>query len=270
MMDHHLQRDIDFTHRAYCELLEYIKGLGRRIIPFRDIPLLHEAPEGVPYVILRHDVDFSVSKAEEIAELDHQAGVQSTFFVLLTTPYYNPLDEANLKILSRIIAMGHEIGLHYDCSGFDALAFDEQYRRIQTLAACLGSHLGIEVRALAQHKPAASAVHPDFPGYVDSYSPAFFKDIAYISDSRMLFRVKDVYAFFREHPRCQAVFHPIWWHAQPKTRAQIFEELKSQFAQQFNRMIDEEHRIILDSLPGILAADGVEGSQSPREGTECR
>jgi hypothetical protein len=237
--------NIDFSHRAYCELLEYIKGLGDRIVPFRDIP-----PSG-RYVILRHDIDFSVAKAEEMAALDRQAGVQSTFFVLLTTPYYNPLDEENLQILRRIIGMGHEIGLHYDCSGFDALTFDEQYRRIQSLAACLEHHLNIQVKVIAQHKPAAATMHPEYPGYMDPYCHPSFRDIAYISDSRMLFRVKDVYAFFREKPRCQAVLHPIWWHKQPKTRAQIFEEIKTQLAQQFSRMIDEDHRIILDSLPQI-------------------
>ena len=238
---------IDFSHRAYRELLEYIKSLGQHIVPFCAIPGAGR------YVILRHDIDFSVTKAEEIAMLDYQAGVQSTFFVLLTTPYYNPLDEDNLKTLRRIMALGHEIGLHYDCTGFDALTFDEQNRRIQSLTTCLGTHLGIQVKAIAQHKPAAAGMHPEFPGYIDPYSQAFFKDIAFISDSRMLFRVKDVYAFFRDNPRSQAALHPIWWHAQPKTRAQIFEEIKIQLAHQFDRMIDEEHRIILDSLPGILA-----------------
>jgi hypothetical protein len=245
---------IDFSHAAYCELLGYIKGLGHRIVPFRDIP--HSGR----YVILRHDIDFSVTKAEEMAALDHQAGVQSTFFVLLTTPYYNPLDEENLQTLRRIIGMGHEIGLHYDCSGFDALTFDEQYRRIQTLAACLESHLDIQVKVIAQHKPAAAAMHPQFPGYMDPYSDAFFKDIAYISDSRMVFRVKDVYAFFRENLRCQAALHPIWWHAHPKTREQIFAEIKTQLAQQFSRMIDHEHQVILDSLPQISSQGAPRGS----------
>jgi hypothetical protein len=246
---------IDFTHRAYCELLEYIKGQGHRILPFRDIPAPRRTRSGAPqsgrYVILRHDIDFSVAKAEEMAVLDHEAGVQSTFFVLLTTPYYNPLDEGNLRILRRIVGMGHEIGLHYDCSGFDALTFDEQFRRIQSLAACLESHLDIQVKVIAQHKPAAATMHPEFPGYMDPYNHALFRNIAYISDSRMRFRVKDVYAFFRENSRCQAVLHPIWWHMLPKTRAQIFEELKILLAQQFSRMIDDEHQVILDSLPQI-------------------
>jgi hypothetical protein len=234
---------IDFSHRAYGDLLQYIKDLGHRVVPFRDIP------SSGRYVILRHDIDFSVSKAEEMAALDHQAGVQSTFFVLLTTPYYNPLDEANLRILKSIISMGHEIGLHYDSSGFDALTFDAQYRRIRCLVACLESHLDIEVKAIAQHKPAAATMHPEYPGYIDPYCHALFREIGYISDSRMLFRVKDVFAFFRENSRCQALFHPIWWHAQPKTRAQIFEEMKIQLSQQFSHMIDGEHQVILDSLP---------------------
>lgn len=233
---------IDFSHRAYCELLEYIKGLGRRVVALRDFPASGS------FVFLRHDIDFSVAKAEEMAAFDYQAGVQSTFFVLLTTPYYNPLDEGNLRILKRIIDLGHEIGLHYDCSGFDALTSAEQYRRIQCLAACLGSHLDIQIRAIAQHKPAAAAMHPEFSGYMDPYNHPFFRDAAYISDSRMRFRAKDVYAFFRDNPRCQAVLHPIWWHAQPKTRAAIFEDIKRQLGIQFNDMIDEEHRIILESF----------------------
>lgn len=242
----------DFSYRSYCDLLEYIKGLGSRIVPFCAIP------ESGRYVILRHDIDFSVTKAEETARLDYQAEVRSTFFVLLTSPYYNPLDEENLQTLRRIMAMGHEIGLHYDCTGFDALTGEEQLCRIRSLAACLETHLGIQVKAIAQHKPAAAGMHPQFPGYMDPYSNPFFKDIAFISDSRMLFRVQDVYAFFRDNPRSQAALHPIWWQPQPKTRAQIFEEIKVQLNRQFDRMIDEEHRIILDSLPAILAQMGSE------------
>ena len=245
---------IDFSHRAYCELLGHINGVGLRIVPFRDIP------RSGRYVVLRHDIDFSIPKAEEMATLDHQAGVQSTFFVLLTPPYYNPLDEESLQTLRRITGMGHEIGLHYDCSGFDALTFDEQYRRVQSLAACLESHLDIQVTVIAQHKPAAATMHPQYPGYMDPYCHALFKDIAYISDSRMLFRVKDVYAFFRDNPRCQAVLHPIWWHERPRTRAQVFEEIKTQLAQQFSRMIDGEHQVILDSLPKISPESAQRGS----------
>jgi len=233
---------IDFSHQSYLDLLTYIQGLGRPIVAFRDV-----SPIG-PYVILRHDIDFSIAKAVEIAHLDSSVGARSTFFVLLTTPYYNPLDEENLARLRELLDLGHEIGLHVDCSGFDGLTAEEQLRRVQSQASCLEAHLGVRFTSIAQHKPTAAKTHPVFPGYVDAYGSAFFTDIGYISDSRMLFRVKDVYGFFRDHPRSQAVLHPIWWHKTPKTRTQILGELKVGLADQFAHLIDDEHRVILDFL----------------------
>jgi hypothetical protein len=222
--------------------MTFVQGLGRPIVAFRDVPVAG------PYVILRHDIDFSIAKATEMARLDASLGARSTFFVLMTTPYYSPLDEENLPRLRAILDLGHEIGLHVDCSGFDGLTVEEQRRRVQTQAACLETHLGVRISSIAQHKPTAARTRPEFPAYVDAYSKPFFSEIGYISDSRMMFRVRDVRAFFRQHDRCQLVLHPIWWHRTPKTRAQILDELKLALADQFTHLIDDEHRIILDFL----------------------
>ncbi len=235
---------IDFTHRNYLDLLAYVQALGQRIVPFRDLPLSGS------YVILRHDIDFSIPKAIEMADLDRQAGVRSTFFVLLTAPYYNALSEEGLRDLRQITGMGHEMGLHYDCTGFDQLAPHQQKQRVDCLVACLEDHLGIQVSSISQHKPTESNVKPEIPGYVDAYSRPFFKDIAYVSDSRMMFRVPDLRAFFRDHPRSQALIHPIWWHAQPKTRAEVFDSIRSQLGRSLDAMLYAEHRGIVDFLNG--------------------
>lgn len=241
---------IDFSHQSYLDLLAFVQRLGRPIVSFSDVPATG------PFVILRHDIDFSIAKAVEMAQLDATVGARSTFFVLLTTPYYNPLDEENLARLRSIVDLGHEIGLHIDCSGFDSLSREQQRRRVQTQAACLESHLGVQIHSIAQHKPTAAKIRPEFPGYTDAYSKAYFNDIGYISDSRMVFRVSDVYGFFRDHQRSQAVLHPVWWHAQAKTRAQILDELKIQLGHQLAEMIDAEHRVILESLPGLHLPPG--------------
>jgi hypothetical protein len=235
---------IDFTHQSYLDLLAYVQAMGYDVVPFRD------APASGSYVILRHDIDFSIPKAIEMAGLDRQAGVHSTFFVLLTAPYYNPLSEEGLAGLRQIIGMGHEMGLHYDCTGFDRLTPDGQKERVDRLVACLEDHLGIHVTSISQHKPTESNVKPEIPGYVDAYSRPFFKDIAYVSDSRMMFRVPDLRAFFQDHPRSQALIHPIWWHARQKTRAEAFECIKSQLGTSFDAMLDAEHRGILGFLNG--------------------
>lgn len=233
---------IDFSHQSYRDLLTFVQGLGRPILAFRDVPAVG------PYVILRHDIDFSIAKAAEIARLDSALGARSTFFVLLTTPYYSPLDEENLARLRSILDLGHEIGLHVDCSGFDGLSTEEQRRRVDSQVACLEAHLGVKINTIAQHKPTAARTRPEFPGYVDAYSKPFFAEIGYISDSRMMFRVRDVRGFFQQHERSQLVLHPIWWHRTPRTRAQILDELKLALAAQFAQMIDDEHQIILDFL----------------------
>ena len=233
---------IDFSHQSYLDLLTYVQGLGRPLVAFRDIPA------SGPCVILRHDIDFSIEKAAEMASLDSSVGARSTFFALMTTPYYNALEENNLARLRVILGLGHEIGLHVDCSGFSSISADEQLERVRSQVACLEAHLGTHITSIAQHKPTAAKNHPVFPGYTDAYSKPFFTDIGYISDSRMMFRVRDVRDFIRRNERCQMVLHPIWWHAQPKTRAAVFENIKRQFDIQFSAMIDEEHRIILESL----------------------
>jgi hypothetical protein len=235
---------IDFTHSSYLDLLAYVQALAYAVVPFRGLP------RSGPYVILRHDIDFSIGKAIEMAALDRLAGVYSTFFVLLTAPYYTAMSEESLDGLQEILAMGHKMGLHYDCTGFDRLAPTEQKQRVDRLVACLEDCLGIHVASISQHKPTESNVKPEIPGYVDAYSRPLFKEIAYVSDSRMTFRVPDLQAFFRDHPRSQALIHPIWWHAEKKTRSEVFDYIKRQLATSLDVMLDAEHRGIVDFLSG--------------------
>lgn len=203
----------DFTHQGYLGLLKFIKEeLGYTIGPLRDFP------EEGPFVILRHDIDFSVAKAAEMARLDSEAGVCSTFFVLLTAPYYNALSADNLSLLRSIAEMGHEIGLHYDCTGFELLTTEVRRRRVALLAEALADGVGHEVTSIAQHKPASAGVRETFPLFRDAYDPRFFPVNGYLSDSRMKFGTDDVQAFFRANQRSQVLIHPVWWHKSAKTR----------------------------------------------------
>ena len=97
---------MDFSYRSYVDLLRYIQSLGRVICPLRDAPA-----EG-SYVILRHDIDYSVGKAREMAIIEHEEGVRSTYMVLLTSPYYNLLQDGNRRAVVEIAGLGHEIASH--------------------------------------------------------------------------------------------------------------------------------------------------------------
>jgi len=225
---------IDFSHQSYLDILGFAKSLGYKVGSFRDVR------EEAEFVLLRHDVDFSLEKAVEMAELDCKAGVRSTFFVLLTAPYYNALSEESGMLIREIADMGHEIGLHIDLTGFDELSQEGQQTKIKNWAAALGSVTGCAVASVAQHKPASTGTRVQCPGFVDAYADRYFRDIGYISDSRMQFVEPDVYEFFKNHKRSQMLIHPIWWNASPSNVTDVFTKLGLQKADSIRIALEEE------------------------------
>lgn len=224
----------DFTHAGYRRLLRYVQdGLGRPLGPLR------AAPQAGPFVILRHDVDFSLRKAVEMARMDADEGARSTFFVLLTAPYYNPLSGEGAALLREIAGMGHEVGLHYDCTGFEAMDTGARRRRVALLAAALGDALGAEVTSIAQHKPASSGVRETFPAFRDAYEPRWIEP-GYITDSRQRWGQDDPEGYLRGHPRCQVLVHPVWWHAGPTDRAGSFAAVAEDGAAQVRGLLADE------------------------------
>src|SRR5690349_9452766 len=138
---------IDFTYRSYAGLLRHIREVGRPIVPLRDTP-----PAG-PFVILRHDVDYSIPKARDMARVEQTEGVRSTYMVLLTAPYYNLLQAENLHAVRDIASMGHEIGLHYDTDACLARDPASQAAEIVRLARFLEAVVDSPVTSVAQHNP---------------------------------------------------------------------------------------------------------------------
>lgn len=58
--------------------------------------------------IIRHDIDKKPQNALKIAEIEHELGIQSTFY-FRTTP-----EVFHVDIMEKIHSMGHEIGFHYE------------------------------------------------------------------------------------------------------------------------------------------------------------
>jgi hypothetical protein len=196
-------------------------------------------------VILRHDVDFSLRKALEMAQLDQEAGATSTFFILFTAPYSNPLTEEGVHLIKEIAALGHECGLHYDCTGFELLTEEQRQKRILLFASSLEDVTGLPIRTIAQHKPAKSPIRQEFPLFRDAYNDAYFKDIPYISDSRKTFFYHaDVLGFIKQHKKCQLLTHPIWWNKEPLEIPEIFRQLQAAISEEINANLAAEENAI--------------------------
>ena len=57
---------------------------------------------GAQHVLLRHDVDISVSHAHKLAIIENSIGVHSAYFFLLRSDFYNPFSSKNTKMIKKL------------------------------------------------------------------------------------------------------------------------------------------------------------------------
>ncbi len=168
------------------------------------------------HLILRHDIDFSLSAARTMADVEAKLGVRSSYFVLLRTEFYNPLSADGLATLAHIASLGHEVGLHFDA---DLYSGDEASIEAAATHECglLETALGRPVTVMSFHRPASHLIgtRDRVAGRLNAYSLRFVKEIGYCSDSRGAW----YYGEPAQHPAVQAgralqvLTHPFWWQA---------------------------------------------------------
>ena len=99
----------DFTLSNFEDILKLAINKGYRFTFFD--PLFDYQ---VRSIILRHDLEFSVPIALEMAKIEHELGVISTYFVQLHGDFYNALESKTFHTIKEIESLGHEIALHFD------------------------------------------------------------------------------------------------------------------------------------------------------------
>jgi hypothetical protein len=101
-----------------------------------------------PAIALRHDVDYSLDTALEMAYWEAESGIRATYFLLHTTRYWGT-DRFTEKC-AQLLAFGHEIGLHTNlipawyCDGV------APQDTLKTLLECL-REAGAEVHGSSAH-----------------------------------------------------------------------------------------------------------------------
>lgn len=213
---------MEFTWNAYEELIRLIKREGYRVVQY------HESKNmDAPCVILRHDIDNSVEKALQMAVREMNLGVSSTFFVLLTSEFYNVASAASGKMLREMNQMGHRIGLHFDESIYFGKTDNEIKDAAEKERMILEQILEIPIREISMHRPSKRALEADwnFSTMINSYGKEFFHNFKYVSDSRMHWR-EDVTAIIgsHEYDKLHILTHAFWYGDDNKSTKQKLEE----------------------------------------------
>lgn len=98
-----------FTIENYRNQLMYALENGFEFISFTE-----EYKEKRKDIIWRHDVEFSLDIALEMAKIEKELGISSTYFFQLHSEFYNILERYFSDILLEIKSLGHHVGLHFD------------------------------------------------------------------------------------------------------------------------------------------------------------
>jgi hypothetical protein len=204
----------EFTYSTYGQLLELFCR-SHQNLAFKDLPVGDPTSR---YFVLRHDIDFSPEAALRMAGLESDLGIRATYFLLLSTSYYNLLSKEYCEFPRKLIELGHDVGFHYDVAVLSRSGNESLWTTLRSHVSILEQLTGTPVRAIAMHNPSVSGKDPfrGHPEYLNAYDEICVKEGAYFSDSCGVWRPETLGVFQRGilPPRFQVLVHPIFWGEQ--------------------------------------------------------
>jgi peptidoglycan/xylan/chitin deacetylase (PgdA/CDA1 family) len=206
-------REVAFTFDWYDELIETLDNERYTFVDFDE-----DLSDGS--VLLRHDVDWSPRKAVRLAEIEADYGATSTYFFLVSSPFYNPMNEAVRDCIERISDLGHDIGLHFSTHQYFESTPDgddgseppesELVISINRERTVLETVTGEMVDVVSFHNPPTWIFQRSFDEFVSTYETRFFEEIAYIADSNQRWRKEPPFGDYIPS-KFQILTHPVLW-----------------------------------------------------------
>jgi peptidoglycan/xylan/chitin deacetylase (PgdA/CDA1 family) len=176
--------EVAFTHDWYRRFLRRLQADGYEFRPF-------SAPLADGDVVLRHDVDLSIDRAVEMARIEAEMGIESTYFVLLTSSLYNPFEADCRDAINEIASLGHDVALHFSTHLYwtddDSPTASAIERHVRQERAILETIVPI-ADAVSFHRPPSWVLDRSFDGFESAYAPTFFSEIGYVADSTQRWR----------------------------------------------------------------------------------
>ena len=199
---------MNFTYTDYAALIDLLRENGYAFSSYVNYPGKGKC------VILRHDIDYSLEQAVKLARIEKDLGVRSTYFVLLSSDFYNPASSSSYRYLHEILDLGHDIGLHFDETAYSYERFGMEYF-IRKEARILSDLIDVNINSFSLHRPNHFSLETEIriPGLINSYGEEFFHGFKYLSDSRRRWRepVEEIIEK-GEFEKLHILTHAFWYH----------------------------------------------------------
>lgn len=176
---------------SYAEYRNILQSLSEQfdIIDYGDIDEKTES-----FCVIRHDIEFSVERALEMAKLESEMNVKTSYFFQINNNTYNPFSSKNLAIIHDIAKLGHKIGIHFTPSSSKEKIVRSEFFMMKRIFEDLTK---ISVDRFSFHRPNLNSEvlseNINIDGIINVYSNLFFEyfddkipedpEIKYISDS---------------------------------------------------------------------------------------
>jgi len=186
-------------------------------------------------ILLRHDIDFNLRYAYEMAAIEKTYNIQSSYYVYLHSPTYSALAPDNMKIIKSIQNMNHEIGLHYDSRYLSSYEPD-----------LLESIINKDVHTVTQH----------WPGGTEKLDIDHFSQdprdlpLKYLSDSGKHWREGCFCEWIGKEDKLHVLIHPIWWIKEGSRDKIIFDLIADA-----KKDLDKSHTNIVRSMKEYCSRD---------------
>ncbi len=206
-----------FSYLEYRQILHHLSAQ----FPIIDYGEIDQNTEN--FCVIRHDIEFSVERALKLAEIEHQMGIRTSYFVQLNNNTYNPLSSDNLAIITQIHKLGHRIGIHFTPSSSDKDFIEKEFFELKTI---FEHRLGITIDRFSFHRPNLNpgilrdAINID--GIINVYGELFFQyfegsvpvspQVKYMSDSNHQWKYGHPLDDENiNHQKLQLLIHPFSW-----------------------------------------------------------
>ena len=231
-----------FSFDDYREIIRIIKATGRQCS-------YAEALGRDSFIIMRHDVEYSVDRAWQLAKVEQSMDFTSTFFFQWTNNSYNILSRKNMDIIKDMHERGQHIGLHFALNGMTDM--EQIKKRIRMEIDILSEMFGFEITEFSVHRPSKDVLRENIKldGILNAYQNDFFTfadkitddtklGVKYMSDANHIWR----YGYPNEenitgYDKVQILVHPFAWCKQGYDNFENYQAL-----------LQEKYRELVDSV----------------------
>jgi len=194
-----------FTYKHYIETCnEYKRNDYSFCLPSFDVDNTKKQ------IYMFHDVDMKLENAENLAKVEYENCIKSTYFIRIGAGCYNIFNPYYKNIVKRIKKMNHTIGFHYE----NIFLGQDIEKEIKNNKDMLSRLLGFEVKYFNVHEPHRTGI--DISNVLDKnnrcYNSLFFKNVKYLSDSGGRWREGCFSKHINKHKNLLVLAHPFLWY----------------------------------------------------------